>query len=66
MIYVQLASRTNSTIFTNCCQVAILPIQPHCPGCGKEVYPGVDATDRQRDMNRWNWAYGRQAKGEKT
>ena len=63
MVYVRLSSPTNSTIFTNCCNVAILPHQAHCPRCKAEVYPGVDETDHQRNQARWNWAYGRQKKG---
>lgn len=39
MIYVHLANRYNSTIFTNCCQVAILPSEAYCPRCEKEVFP---------------------------
>jgi hypothetical protein len=60
MIYVHLDSPYNSTIFTNCCNVAIQDHQANCPSCKEEVYPGREATTRQRDMNRWNWAYGRQ------
>lgn len=63
MIYVRLANRYNSTIFTNCCEAAILPNEAHCPRCEKEVFPGVDATERQRDLARWSWAYGRQKRG---
>jgi hypothetical protein len=63
MIYVHLDSPTNSTIFTNCCNVAINDHQDTCPGCRAEVYPGKNATDHQRGMNRWNWAYGRQLRG---
>lgn len=60
MIYVHLDSPTNSTIFTNCCNAAITDSQVQCPSCEKEVYPGRESTERQRSMNRWNWAYGRQ------
>lgn len=60
MIYVQLANPYNSTIFTNCCRVAINDDQAHCPLCKAEVYPGVEATEHERNMYRWNWAYGRQ------
>jgi hypothetical protein len=60
MIYVHLSSPTNSTIFTNCCRVAINDNQDECPCCKAEVMPGKGATDHQRSMARWNWAYGRQ------
>lgn len=30
---------SNSTHFTTCCGVAILPSQQRCPGCKKDVYP---------------------------
>lgn len=60
MRYVHLCSPTNSTIFTNCCHVAISDNQADCPACKEEVYPGRDATNHQRSMHRWNWAYGRQ------
>lgn len=59
MVYVFLSSPTNSTIFTNCCRVAINDNQAHCPRCKSEVYPGADATNHQRSMSRWNWAYHR-------
>lgn len=60
MNYVHLDSPTNSTLFTNCCNVAILDDQAACPQCRQEVYPGHDSTQRDRAMYRWNWAYGRQ------
>lgn len=65
MIYVHLCSPTNSTIFTNCCRVAINDNQAACPSCKEEVYPGRDASDHQRSMNRWNWAYGKQRRDTK-
>ncbi|WP_286920091.1 MULTISPECIES: hypothetical protein [Pseudomonas] len=55
---VYLASHTNSTIFTRCCDVAILDDQVLCPGCREEVYPGLDATNHQRRTARWEMAYG--------
>lgn len=63
MIYVHLIGNANSTIFTNCCEAAILPQQTHCPVCKQEIYPGVNQTDHQRDTARWTWAYGRQKQG---
>jgi hypothetical protein len=53
-----LCSPTNSTIFTLCCEVAICDDQAKCPCCGEEVYPGVDATEHQRRVSRWNMAFG--------
>lgn len=60
MIYVQLDNPYNSTIFTNCCKVAILEHQADCPMCGEEVYPGREATNHERNKYRWSWAYGKQ------
>lgn len=60
MVYVFLCSPTNSTMFTNCCRTAINDDQVHCPVCKSEVYPGADATNHQRHMSRWNWAFGAQ------
>ncbi len=34
---VHFASRTNSTIFTDCCSTAVLPDQRCCPQCGMEI-----------------------------
>ena len=43
-------SQTNSTHFTTCCQVAILPYQQVCPRCKRDVepfYEGMSEQDRQ-------------------
>lgn len=56
MIRVYLSSSTNSTMFTRCCDVAICDHQANCPACKKEVYPGADGTDHQRNIARWNMA----------
>lgn len=53
-----LCSPTNSTMFTTCCEVAICDYESHCPSCGEEVYPGVDATEHERRVKRWEEAYG--------
>ena len=58
MIGVFLCSPTNSTMFTNCCQVAICDDQGLCPRCEKEVYPGLDASSHSRGVSRWEMAYG--------
>lgn len=57
MIYVFLCSPTNSTMFTNCCEAAILDREWKCPGCGKEVYPGKNCNEHERGRLRWSWAY---------
>lgn len=58
MIRVHLDNPYNSTIFTNCCDTAILGHQACCPACGEEVTPGHEATQQQRDSMRWSMAYG--------
>ncbi len=40
MASVHFSSNTNSTFFTNCCNVAICNDQRNCPKCGVEV-PGT-------------------------
>lgn len=52
---VYLCSPYNSTMFTTCCDVAILDQQTHCPVCRKEVTP-------QGSLARWTYAYGKQKK----
>jgi len=37
MAGVFLSSRTNSTLFTECCEVAICNDESHCPHCKEEV-----------------------------
>lgn len=32
-------SQTNSTTFTECCQVAVCDDQSDCPACGEPVWP---------------------------
>ncbi len=36
---VRYSSPTNSTLFTNCCGVAVCDDQNRCPVCDAEVYP---------------------------
>jgi hypothetical protein len=57
MIRVILCGPNNSTIFTNCCEVAICDDQAFCPACKQEVYPGQDATNHERRTARWNMAF---------
>lgn len=49
MIGVRYSDPNNSTHFTTCCSVAILPHQQRCPGCRKDVFPfyeGMSDKDR--------------------
>ena len=42
-------SPTNSTHFTTCCNVAIVPSQEKCPVCRLDVYPYDERmSDKQR------------------
>ena len=45
-------SGTNSTMFTECCQVAICDDEQKCPACGKKVI-GWDQPQAQRSKTRW-------------
>lgn len=48
---VSYAGPTNSTLFTNCCQLAILDNQQKCPGCKQDVHPfyeGMSDDERER------------------
>jgi hypothetical protein len=58
LIGVFLCSPTNSSMFTNCCRVAITDREARCPVCRQEVYPGEDATEHERYRLRWEMAYG--------
>lgn len=44
---------TNSTMFTECCTVAICDDEACCPGCGKNVI-GYDA-DSEHERHRIRW-----------
>lgn len=49
-------SGTNSTMFTECCEVAICDDQRQCPACKRNVI-GYDAeTNHERGMIRWRAA----------
>ncbi len=58
MSSVRFSSKTNSTLFTTCCNVAICNDQKQCPGCEQVI----DLSPQQR----WNIAmdklYGRKRK----
>ena len=48
---------TNSTMFTECCEVAICDDEKKCPKCGNNVL-GYDAeTNHKRHMIRWRHAF---------
>ncbi len=46
---------TNSTMFTECCQVAICENEPNCPHCGRKVI-GWDA-DSIHKTGKIRWQY---------
>lgn len=43
---------TNSTLFTECCEVAICDDEPNCPRCGRPVI-GHDLPQSKRARLRW-------------
>lgn len=50
---VQYDSPNNSTHFTTCCNVAVLPYEQRCPRCESFVYPftdGMTPDERDREM----------------
>ena len=50
-------SGTNSTFFTQCCDVAICDYEVNCPSCGRKVI-GWDAESKhERHQIRWRHAY---------
>lgn len=51
MATVFLDGPNNSTLFTTCCDVAILDHQGNCPQCGQDVQP-------KTRTERWETAYG--------
>ena len=44
---------TNSTMFTECCNVAICDDELCCPSCGREVIGDDAATNHDRNRIRW-------------
>ena len=44
---------TNSTMFTQCCEVAICDDQGCCPQCGRKVVGWNAKTEHARRMIRW-------------
>jgi hypothetical protein len=50
-------SGTNSTMFTECCRVAICDWERCCPRCGREVVGCDIEGSHARHMYRWKLAY---------
>ena len=48
-----LKSGTNSTMFTECCKVAICENEPYCPRCKGKVIGWDAKTYHKRNMIRW-------------
>jgi len=44
---------TNSTMFTDCCEVAICDDQKNCPKCGNPVIGDRETTTAARSRVRW-------------
>ena len=57
MINVFLCNSTDSTVFTDCCHIAIFSEQKYCPSCHKEVIHGE--TPSETEKIRWRNAYAR-------
>ena len=55
--YVRLSGPNNSTMFTDCCGVAVLNSETKCPLCGATVYGSEAKTDHERWIMRWNYAF---------
>jgi len=54
---VYLCSPTNSTIFTRCCDTAILSHEKKCPSCDGLVYGHDAESDHVRGRMRWSMAF---------
>ena len=52
---VHFSSHTNSTYFTDCCNVAVCSHQDSCPSCGRTVVP---KTDMERHVMCMRKMYG--------
>jgi len=62
IIGVFLCSSTNSTMFTECCNIAICNDQINCPKCQSNVI-GYDAeNNHNRGMIRWKYAFKKSPK----
>lgn len=43
-----LSSETNSTLFTNCCWLAVTRTETECPGCHTPILGRAHRTDEQK------------------
>lgn len=57
--YVYLSSKTNSQMFTTCCNSAICSDQKRCPSCGNYVYGHDAESNHERYVWRWRYAFKR-------
>ena len=48
---------TNSTLFTQCCRVAICEDQKCCPSCGCDAMGSEIENSHERGVYRWKLAY---------
>jgi len=64
MTGVRYSSPTNSTLFTDCCSVAVCDDETCCPVCGSEVYP-KDPRSRHREALRQQMGAGAYAEHRK-
>lgn len=46
-------SGTNSTFFTECCEVAICDDQRQCPKCKQDVVGHDASSNHERNLARW-------------
>ncbi len=49
---------TNSTMFTECCQVAICDDEPNCPYCKRKIRGWDAESNHERGKIRWQYATG--------
>jgi len=54
---VRLCGLTNSTMFTDCCGVAICEDQERCPACKDKIIGWDEESNHARGLRRWRYAY---------
>lgn len=52
-----LCSPTNSTMFTECCDVTICSYERRCPVCNALIYGHEATSDHERGTMRWKMVY---------
>jgi len=57
MNYIHLSSSTNSTMFTDCCGIAITNSEKRCPRCNELIYGYNAETEHKRGIIRWEYAF---------